>query len=273
VPLLCIVITRSTPPSHCLSPCAATAVLFSWLQEFPADLILLASSNPAGICYDMTANLDGETNLKLHRVPVCTRDRAREPRGAWDLSATFKFELPNARIHNFNGSVMIDHVVHSLDTQHLMLRGAQLRNTDWIVGVVAYAGEDTKLSRNQQQPPSRMSVMEKRLNMYVIYMFILQVRCPRTAAFCYEFFCLVLFVWVRAWLLPRTHPLWADRVPLRSSFPSAAWPHCPWCGKQTMFQQHGTCMIASLTALLSFGCATMAPGSFCSRCTSLSRYL
>jgi phospholipid-transporting ATPase len=36
-------------------------------QFFPADLILLYSSGPKGICYIETKNLDGETNLK-HKV-------------------------------------------------------------------------------------------------------------------------------------------------------------------------------------------------------------
>jgi phospholipid-translocating ATPase len=36
-------------------------------EFFPADLILLNSSGPKGICYIETKNLDGETNLK-HKV-------------------------------------------------------------------------------------------------------------------------------------------------------------------------------------------------------------
>ena len=34
-------------------------------KSFPCDLVMLSSADSEGICYITTANLDGETNLKV----------------------------------------------------------------------------------------------------------------------------------------------------------------------------------------------------------------
>ena len=40
-------------------------------QTFPADMVMLGSSEPGCIAYVLTANLDGETNLKVKQVFRC----------------------------------------------------------------------------------------------------------------------------------------------------------------------------------------------------------
>ena len=41
-------------------------------QRFPADVVLLSTSEPAGAAYIETANLDGETNLKMRQCAAAT---------------------------------------------------------------------------------------------------------------------------------------------------------------------------------------------------------
>lgn len=38
-------------------------------EDFPADMVLLATSQPDAACYIQTSSLDGEKNLKIKRTP------------------------------------------------------------------------------------------------------------------------------------------------------------------------------------------------------------
>ena len=120
-------------------------------QPFPADLVLISSSEPEGLCYIETSNLDGETNLKIKQARVETADILTPERAA-NLSGNLKSELPNNSLYTYEGVLTLDGAPGPkeipIDPAQILLRGAMLRNTSWIYGLVIFTGHETKLMRN-----------------------------------------------------------------------------------------------------------------------------
>ena len=77
-------------------------------EFFPADLILLASSEPKNMCFVETKNLDGETNLKNKNALAATNDRFPDEKGLKDLQGVIEVECPNNRIYKFDGNFRIN---------------------------------------------------------------------------------------------------------------------------------------------------------------------
>ncbi|WIA18543.1 hypothetical protein OEZ85_009989 [Tetradesmus obliquus] len=74
-------------------------------EDIPADIVLLASSDPDGLCYVETANLDGETNLK---VKFCHPGTASfDCAEAFSRAGYFSIECeaPNPRLYSFQGAI------------------------------------------------------------------------------------------------------------------------------------------------------------------------
>eukprot|EP01132_Coremiostelium_polycephalum_P007601 gene7601-9346_t len=143
-------------------------------QSFPADIIVLSSSLEDGICYIETSQLDGETNLKLFKAISATSSLSEDQIPS--IKAKVECELPNNNLYKFKGKLTLgSNDTHSLSEKQLMLRGAKLRNTHYIYGVVVYCGKDTKLSLNQKNPPSKFSTVEKRLGRAVIGIFLFKL--------------------------------------------------------------------------------------------------
>jgi phospholipid-transporting ATPase len=140
-------------------------------EAFPADIVLLASSEPEGLCYIETANLDGETNLKIKQgIPetadlVSLSDLSR-------LGGKIRSEQPNSSLYTYEATLTIaaggGEKELPLAPDQLLLRGATLRNTPWIHGVVVFTGHETKLMRNATATPIKTTSVERLLNRQIL---------------------------------------------------------------------------------------------------------
>lgn len=147
-------------------------------QPFPADLVLLASSEPEGLCYIETANLDGETNLKIKQaIPeTCNIVSAAEMAR---LGGTVKSEQPNSSLYTYEATLTMQsgggERVLPLAPDQLLLRGATLRNTPFIYGLVVFTGHETKLMRNATATPIKRTNVERKVNIQILMLGIVLV--------------------------------------------------------------------------------------------------
>ncbi|XP_054165882.1 probable phospholipid-transporting ATPase IA [Oppia nitens] len=142
-------------------------------QFFPSDLFLLASSEPNGMCYIETANLDGETNLKIRHSLKETTHCLNSEQLVSDLSlASIQCDPPNRHLYEFHGNLKLNELVYAIAPENILLRGAKLRNTNWVFGCVIYTGHETKLMMNSSvQAPIKRSNVEKITNKQTILLF------------------------------------------------------------------------------------------------------
>ncbi|KAJ4884232.1 putative phospholipid-transporting ATPase 9 [Raphanus sativus] len=143
-------------------------------EFFPADLVLVSSSYEDAICYVETMNLDGETNLKVKQGLEVTSS-LREDINFKGFEAFVKCEDPNANLYSFVGTMELKGAKYPLSPQQLLLRDSKLRNTDFIFGAVIFTGHDTKVIQNSTDPPSKRSMIEKKMDKIIYLMFFMVV--------------------------------------------------------------------------------------------------
>ncbi|KAJ2358950.1 aminophospholipid translocase, partial [Coemansia sp. RSA 2611] len=148
-------------------------------EALPADVVIISSSEPEGMCYIETSNLDGETNLKVKQALPETA-KFLTPADLADLRGHMKTELPNDSLYTFEATLVseggkIGYRELPLDPTQVLLRGAILRNTDWIYAVAVFTGHETKLMRNATAAPIKRTSVEKTTNRQIIFLFLILI--------------------------------------------------------------------------------------------------
>lgn len=146
-------------------------------ESLPADILICATSEDENVAFVETKNLDGETNLKSRNAcPALTH--LRTARDCADVRNRFRIEADRPDVNMFKLDAMlrfdstkekereagIGGEVHPIDMQMMLLRGTVLRNTAWVIGVVVYTGEDTRIVMNSGGTPSKRSKVERQMN-------------------------------------------------------------------------------------------------------------
>ena len=166
-------------------------------KNIPADMILIDSGLGEGICYVETSSLDGEKTLKLKVANKYTQGFLSKDintsRGItrlflskrYSFNGYIKINAPNIDLNYVNGKI---HTLFKKDgctieediiisTNEFLLKGSILKNTNWIIGIVVYTGMNNKIILNSKKPRLKMSKVEKRLNYFLLMVFIFLIIC------------------------------------------------------------------------------------------------
>ncbi|KAJ3611119.1 hypothetical protein NHX12_021135 [Muraenolepis orangiensis] len=116
-------------------------------QHLPADMVIVSSSEPQGL--SLTAGLQSLEELM-------------------SLSGCLECEGPNRHLYDFTGTLRLKNLNPApLGPDQVLLRGAQLRNTQWVVGIIVYTGHDSKLMQNSTKAPLKRSNVEREACWYL----------------------------------------------------------------------------------------------------------
>jgi phospholipid-transporting ATPase len=159
---------------------AGDVIYLEGQRGVPADMLVLHTSfhGDGNQCYVETANIDGETNLKLKEAPPDVKHYIKGDKpNAHLFSGHIEFEPPNKSIYTFAGAMTIEGSAApiALGPNNVLLRGSLFSNTEWAYGVALYTGQETKLQMNNRHAPSKLSKIELYANQAIKTIFCAQV--------------------------------------------------------------------------------------------------
>lgn len=150
-------------------------------DTLPCDMVLLSTSDPTGVAYVQTINLDGESNLKTRYAKQETLPKVPEKE---KIKGLIKCDKPNRNIYGFQANMEIDGKRVSLGPSNIILRGCELKNTAWAIGVSVYCGQETKVMLNNSGAPSKRSRLETHMNRETILLSVFLISLCTVVSVC-----------------------------------------------------------------------------------------
>jgi phospholipid-transporting ATPase len=146
-------------------------------DPIPCDMILLKVSGQTGACYIETKSLDGETNLKTKVVPKGTEVLLKNPDFEWEQLGEYKVRCgnPDPCLYNFDGVLYSPSNTIPYDFNNFLLRGSVLRRNEYIIGIVAYTGHESKIMLNARCSRNKTSNMQLLTGKRVLILFFVQI--------------------------------------------------------------------------------------------------
>ncbi|KRX01550.1 P-type ATPase, cytoplasmic domain N [Pseudocohnilembus persalinus] len=159
-------------------------------EFFPADLLVLNSSELKGECYIETKGLDGETNLKqricqkeIYKYFLNNKDQENFSEQIFsEKRIIVKYEQPNPLLEVFSAGVYFsDNSYQPLSNSNITLRGCSLQNSHKMYGLVLNTGHDTKIQKNSFKARAKRSRMDNQMNWQILQIFVIMLAI---CAFC-----------------------------------------------------------------------------------------
>lgn len=142
-------------------------------EVVPADLLLLAGNRAdTKVCVDSFNNI-GEFTLSIKR-PIESTQEYFNALEFNRLSGIVKVSEPCSDYEKFKGKLQLKHQykAEDLSQSNFVPRGTTFKGCPFIIGLVIYAGFDTKLMLNTLLPEKKISKIEKTVNIWVMYLLL-----------------------------------------------------------------------------------------------------
>ena len=150
-----------------------------YVADAPPDVIEEAIEEPDGSS-DLPAPPGSPRRGRFSQSMKNMRDKLARNEHAPGMNdgryiAALTTEPPNPSVHTFQGKLTLppfeiggDYYDIPLGAENALLRGAVIRNTEWVIGIAFFTGNDTKLVQNSFETPSKFSQLDRLMNNIVV---------------------------------------------------------------------------------------------------------